>query len=924
MLTIAVVALALLAIPFGRNPLPAVPAFLPLVMGSSMVVLVLTGVILFVQHRIARDTRVGMMAAAYGFAAGGQALYLVTFPGVFTPEGLLSADTTTASWWFTLTPVIFACYLMLAAVPRKVASPPWWFRRTALVTLILLGVLTYVLSNSDTMLPIIVRNGVFTPIWRHVISPSFIAVLVIATVVIAGRLRTVAQVWLGVVVFASALELLMAAHLGGARYTVGWYLSRVNLIIASTTVLAVFLAKINDLILRLAARSTLTAQQIAAGEARYASLANVVPQLIFTADNAGRIEYVNDRWVAYTGYTLADVSADGWRAPLDPADEPAMRTRWQSTLTRGKGFSTEVRLRGAASGTYRWFQLDVGPVLDSRGDIVAWIGTCTDIDTTKRLEEREAFLARAGEHLGASLDVTATVQAIAALLIPRLAQRSWVALRGEDGQYLLSGVSSANVTDEVELRHWNGMPLPPALQDAVTSIVDAGDAIAIAEPSAFPDSWVRDLPPNSAMVVPLVSGEAAIGALMLVRAPGDTFDDGDAALVREFARRASLSLQHARLYERERTTADALQRAMLPAQLPQLPHLRFSASYSAASESQRVGGDFYDAFQLPDGRIALTIGDVTGHGLEAAVIMGEIRQALRAAAFEAAEPSTVLDRASRLLVASGRSVFVTAIFGVLDMQSGLFTYATAGHPPPLVDEHGVLRRLAGAGLPIGLRGDDGVDFAVRLHAPCTIVLYTDGLLEFARDLEDGQHRIEAAIRELADEGVEHFAGELMKRVLDDDEASDDIAILTVTIDAFVDAAAGEERSWIFSHEDGRTGALVRRDIGDLISDWTGREETRYGAELAFGELLANVVRHAPGTVQVLLTADAAGTATLTVEDRGTGFLPANGVVDPFAESGRGLALVRAVSDDVAIAALGHGGTRVAVSFAAAATRAVPA
>jgi PAS domain S-box-containing protein len=915
-LAVAVLILALVTVPFGRILLAPVPAFLPLVIGSSMVVLVLTGVILFVQHRIARDSRVGMMAAAYGFAAAGQALYLVTFPGVFTPEGLLSADTTTASWWFTLTPVLFACYLMLAVNLRTTASPRWWFRRTALVTLVLLGVLTYVLSNSDTMLPIIVSNGVFTPIWRHVISPSFIAVLAIATVVIAGRLRTVAQVWLGVVVFASAIELLMAAHLGGARYTVGWYLARVNLIIASTTVLAVFLAKISDLILRLAARNTQTAQRVAAGEARYASLANVVPQLIFTTDNDGQIEYVNERWIAYTGYSLEDVSAAGWRAPLDPADEPALRTRWQATLARGKGFSTEVRLRGAAGGTYRWFQLDVGPVIDAHGDIVAWIGTCTDIDATKRLEEREAFLARAGERLGASLDVTATVQAIAALLIPRLAFRSWVALRGEDGRYVLSVVSSVELADEIELRHWNGVPLPPALQDAVARIVEAGDATVISESAAFPDSWVRELPPNSSMIVPLISGESAIGALLLVRAQGDTFDDLDTALVREFARRASLALQHARLYERERTTADALQRAMLPAQLPLLPDLRFSASYSAASESQRVGGDFYDAFQLPDGRIALTIGDVTGHGLEAAVIMGEIRQALRAAAFEAAEPSTVLDRASRLLVASGRSVFVTAIFGVLDMRSGLFTYATAGHPPPLVDEHGVLRRLAGAGLPIGLRGDDGVDFAVRLHAPCTIVLYTDGLMEFARDLDDGQRRIEAAIRELADEGVEHFAGELMKRVLGDDQASDDIAILTVTIDAFVDAAEGEERSWIFSHEDGRTGALARREIGEMIADWTGRDEARYGAELAFGELLANVVRHAPGTVQVLLTADASGTATLTVEDRGTGFLPANGVVDPFAESGRGLALVRAVADDVAIAALGHGGTRVAVTFAA--------
>ena len=147
---------------------------------------------------------------------------------------------------------------------------------------------------------------------------------------------------------------------------------------------------------------------------------------------------------------------------------------------------------------------------------------------------------------------------------------------------------------------------------------------------------------------------------------------------------------------------------------------------------------------------------MTGHGLEAAVIMGEIRQALRAASFESAEPSAILDRASRLLVASGRTVFVTAIFGVLDTVTGRFAYATAGHPPPLVDDGAGLRRLLGAGLPIGLRDDEGVDFAVRLKAPCTLVMFTDGLMEFARNLDEGERRIEDAIRTLAHEDIDHL------------------------------------------------------------------------------------------------------------------------------------------------------------------------
>jgi len=292
---------------------------------------------------------------------------------------------------------------------------------------------------------------------------------------------------------------------------------------------------------------------------------------------------------------------------------------------------------------------------------------------------------------------------------------------------------------------------------------------------------------------------------------------------------------------------------------------------------------------------------------------GEIRQALRAASFESADPSAILDRASRLLIASGRTVFVTAIFGVLDRVTGRFAYATAGHPPPLLDDGRELRKLSSSGLPIGLRDDEGVDFVLQLRAPCTLVMFTDGLMEFARDLDDGERRIEDAIRTLAREDIDHLAGALMKAVLGEDDPTDDIAILTVTIDRFAAELPGDEREWRFASSDYRTGALVRRDVPDLIARWTQREDTRFGSELAFGELLANAVRHAPGPVRVVATADEAE-ATLVVEDGGPGFRHTEGGVDPYAETGRGLRLVREVSDDLRIEPTAQGGTRVTVTF----------
>jgi anti-sigma regulatory factor (Ser/Thr protein kinase) len=292
--------------------------------------------------------------------------------------------------------------------------------------------------------------------------------------------------------------------------------------------------------------------------------------------------------------------------------------------------------------------------------------------------------------------------------------------------------------------------------------------------------------------------------------------------------------------------------------------------------------------------------------------MGEIRQALRAAAFEHAEPSAILDRASRLLVASGRSVFVTAIFGVLDTQTGMFSYATAGHPPPLLYDGTRVIRLASSGLPIGLRDDDGVDFSLSLHAPCTLTLFTDGLVEFARDLEDGERRIEAAIRELNGTETEHLAAAIMKHVLGNDAATDDIAILTATVTRFPAEIPGEEREWRFLSVDARAAALARREIGELVAP--DRPDERFVAELAFGELIANAVRHAPGPVVVRCRIAPGGMASLELEDAGSGFVHAPTPSDLLAETGRGLELIRRLTGDVQVASAPGGGASVRVQF----------
>jgi anti-sigma regulatory factor (Ser/Thr protein kinase) len=215
-------------------------------------------------------------------------------------------------------------------------------------------------------------------------------------------------------------------------------------------------------------------------------------------------------------------------------------------------------------------------------------------------------------------------------------------------------------------------------------------------------------------------------------------------------------------------------------------------------------------------------------------------------------------------------------------------------------------------LPIGLREDDGVDFGVTLHAPCTLTLFTDGLIEFARDIDEGERRIEAAIVDLAPTPTEHLAAAIMKRVLGSDAATDDIAILTATIERFPAEVPGDEHEWRFRSTDARAAALVRREIGELVA--RERPDKRYAAEIAFGELIANVVRHAPGPVVTRCRIAPDGAAKIELDDAGTGFVPKPTSTDPLAETGRGLALLRQLTDDVVIAASPFGGTSVCVKL----------
>ena len=375
--------------------------------------------------------------------------------------------------------------------------------------------------------------------------------------------------------------------------------------------------------------------------------------------------------------------------------------------------------------------------------------------------------------------------------------------------------------------------------------------------------------------------------------------------------------------EREHRASSAFQEAALPTRLPSLPGVRFQAIYQAAKAEALVGGDWYDAFRLGDGRIVLSIGDVMGSGLSAAVTMGAVRQAMRGAAQILAEPIEILDAADRVLRSEQPDGIVTAFVGILDPITLIITYASAGHPPPLLrNASGRITELDGSGLPLGLRALQThaaeVSRTATLDTSSLIVLYTDGLIEATRDIAEGEGRVRDALCSDNVWNAENPAAEISRRVLE--EVVDDVAILSIRIECAAVSVTrpsglpARDARWAFAVSDQGAAATARREIVAVLRDRGATDTDTSLAELVFSELLGNVVRHCTDHVEFALDISS-DVPILHALDRGPGFtynalLPK----DIMSVSGRGLFIVRSLISELTITRRPNGGSHARAVF----------
>ncbi|GAU71223.1 putative protein kinase/phosphatase [Streptomyces sp. NBRC 110611] len=515
------------------------------------------------------------------------------------------------------------------------------------------------------------------------------------------------------------------------------------------------------------------------------------------------------------------------------------------------------------------------------------LGVCyTVIDVTEHYRSRRqlALLDRAGEYIGRTLDVMQTAQDLADVAVPELADCVVVDLldsvvRGEEP--LPGPLSDA---DTVPLRRGGQQSLRDGVPESTVGIGGLAGYHASSPPVRAlagggswraerldprdPD-WVAEVPGgrrghfgelglHTAMVVPIRARGTTMGVTTFFRSQGDdAFTEDDLRLAEEFVARAAVCMDNARRYTRERQTALALQRSLLPQSSPAQDAVRVASAYRPANELGDIGGDWFDVIALSGARVALVVGEVTGHGIDAVATMGRLRTAVQTLAALDLRPEEVLahlddvvDRLAR--EEQGRRTGAVALgssclYAVYDPIGRTCTMASAGHPAPAVVAPD--RTVTSTDLPVGPQlGVGGLpfeSFELPVAEGSVLALYTDGLLSGVAPGRTGRERLHRALATpglTLDALCSHVVDELVSA-----RSLDDAALLLAETRAL---DTGRYATWDLS-ADPAVVAEARAVVTGQLERW-GLADLAFTTELVVSELVTNAIRYAAGPIQLRL------------------------------------------------------------------------
>ncbi|MGW6954083.1 SpoIIE family protein phosphatase [Streptomyces chartreusis] len=410
---------------------------------------------------------------------------------------------------------------------------------------------------------------------------------------------------------------------------------------------------------------------------------------------------------------------------------------------------------------------------------------------------------------------------------------------------------------------------------------------------------------HSVLLVPLRARGINLGMTFICRhRTADPFDQDDLLLAEDLASRAAVCVDNARRYTRERATAVTLQRNLLPQRTPEQTALEVATRYIPAGSRAGIGGDWYDVIPLAGARVAMVVGDVVGHGLQASATMGRLRTAVRTLADVDLQPDELLTRLDDVVIRLGQEdsaahdagqrsvdgeISATCLYAVYDPVSCQCTLASAGHLLPVVVTPDGMVEFPDmpVGPPLGVGGLPFETTTFALSEGSVLMLYTDGLAEAPdRDITAGQNLIEDILGRPS-QSLEETC-DLLLHTLVQRRPSDDIALLLARTRAL---DATQVATWDLA-DDPAVVADARRHASSMLADW-GLEDASFVTELVVSELVTNAIRYGGAPIQLRLIRDAS--LICEVSD-GSATAPHLRRARDFDEGGRGLMLVAHLTD----------------------------
>ncbi len=502
-------------------------------------------------------------------------------------------------------------------------------------------------------------------------------------------------------------------------------------------------------------------------EARFRSMADGLPLPVWVHDARGAQEWVNRTYSDSFGISPEQLPSSDW-VDLTHPDDVSYVEQFMASIQARAPFHGHVRMQDV-DGDWRWLESWAKPRASADGDYFGHIGASADVTKRRAMEDAERvgrlraeLLTDMSAALETAMDPASRITRLLDSVVPRLADYATI-----EAPSLPAPVLGVRHTDPTKLDVLRQLREHHRIQpDAANSVSQAADGQAqligtvtdgvISEYAldAEAAALLAELAPHSHLAVPIDLGNNIKGALMVgvsdPSRPGFSVDDRD--FLHALAQRAGVILASTALREVEHEISLRLQQALLPTELAKAPNVSVAARYVASSHVLDVGGDWYDSIELEDGTLLFVVGDVVGHGLDAAAMMGRLRAGLAALARQEVDPGKLLTMLDLYASRPGGADYTTVNCIVLDPTGGQLTYASAGHPPALIiHSDGETRWLQdGRSMPLCTNQPQTRPTASTLLEPgSVVVMYTDGLVERRRESIDlGLDRLrETAIRD---------------------------------------------------------------------------------------------------------------------------------------------------------------------------------